>query len=128
MWAPHIPLRTIDKVNSAIDNPNRKMVALQNSGIIDNKTMDYFKLGKHGHRKYNHSIASAFAAAYMVDPKHAADLAMIHLIGDRMSNYMHDRVGTSDKEVIESLINKQYDMFRITSDFGRKRRQKKMYY
>jgi hypothetical protein len=66
-------------------------------------------------------------AAYMVNPKYAADLAMIHLYADRMSNLMHDRLGSADKDVAESLINKQFDMFKALNGYKRPR-QKRMFY
>jgi hypothetical protein len=128
MLFPHIPFKTIDGVNRAIDNPDKKMLALQQSGVINPQVMDWFKLTKHGHRKYNHSVPSAFLSAYQIDPKHAADLAIAHLLADRIGNYMHDSIGTESKEVVEALINKQYALFRETSDFARRRKSNKMYY
>jgi hypothetical protein len=120
---PHIPFKTIEKVNSAIDNPDRKMVMFQNSGIFDPKYMDLFGLTKHGgHRKYNHSIPSAFMAAYTVDPTHAAELAVAHLFADKMSNMMHDRLGSANKDIAESMLNKQYEMFRLMSVPKRRRK------
>ena len=127
MFLPHVPLYKIDAVNRAIDNPNKKMLALQKSGIIDPRYMDVFNLGKHGHRKYNHSVPSAFIAAYMEDPEHAAELSIIHLMADRMGNYIHDAVGTDNKEILEALINKNYSMFKQTNGV-KSRRERKMYY
>lgn len=132
MFFPSIPIKTIDKANHSIDNPDRKMVALQNSGIIDKHAFDVFKLSKHGHRNYNHTVPSAFLAAFMVDKEHAFELAMSHLMADRMSNLMHDRLGASDKNVLEALINKQYEIMRATGAFStgkvKKKHQKRMYY
>lgn len=126
MYRPDISFKKIRAVNAAIDSPSRKMVALQNAGIFDPAMFDLFKLRKTAaHRKYNHSVPSAFIAAYMVDPKNAAELALIHLMADRMGNYYHDRFGTSDKEVIEALVNKQYDMFQMTKGAGIKGRNKR---
>jgi hypothetical protein len=115
-------------VNRAIDSPDKKMLALQQSGVIDPRVMDVFKLTGHGHRRYNHSVPSAFLSAYQVDPKHAADLAIAHLLADRMGNYMHDNVGTESKEVVEALINKQYALFRETSSWKKERKRTKMFY
>lgn len=126
MLFPHIPFRVIDATNRAIDSPNKKMIALQTAGVVDPRALDVFKLTKQGHRKYNHSVPSAFLAAYQINPEHAADLAIAHLLADRMGNYMHDSVGTESKEVIESLINKQYALFRETAGYARKRT--KMYF
>jgi hypothetical protein len=124
MFFPHIPYKTIDKVNSAIDNPNRKMVMLQNSGIVDPRYMDAFGLSRHGHRKYNHSIPSAFMASFMVDPEHATELAMAHLFVDKLGNYLHDIMGTEDKEVAEALFNQQFARYRaLTSPKGRNRKK-----
>jgi hypothetical protein len=128
MCWPHIPFRIIDEVNRSIDNPDKKMIALQQSGVIDPKAMDLFKLNKSaGHRKYNHTIPSAFLSAYQISPKYAADLAIVHLLADRMSNYMHDAMGSESKEVQEALINKNYALFRETSGFKRNKRRK-MYF
>jgi hypothetical protein len=123
---PHISFKIIDETNRAIDSPDKKMLALQQSGVIDPRVMDIFKLGKQGHRKYNHSVPSAFLSAYQISPRYAADLAIAHLLADRMGNYMHDSIGTESKEVVEALINKQYALFRETSGFAR--RKKKMFY
>lgn len=127
MLFPNIPFKTIDAVNRAIDNPNKKMMALQQSGIIDPKMFDIFNLGKHGHRKYNHSVPSAFMAAFMVNQEHAAELAIAHLIADRMGNYMHDNLGSANKDIAEGIINKNYELFRQTNGLGTPR-QKKMFY
>jgi hypothetical protein len=127
MLFPHISFKEIDKVNRAIDNPNRKMVAMQSTGIIDPKAMDVFNLGKHGHRKFNHSIPSAFMAAFMVSPEHAAELAMAHLVADKMGNYIHDAVGSDNKDIIEGMINKNYTLFRETNGM-KTPRKKKMFY
>lgn len=127
MLFPNIPFKTIDKVNRAIDNPNKKMLALQESNIIDPKMMDVFNLGKHGHRKYNHSVPSAFMAAFMVDQEHAAELAIAHLIADRMGNYLHDNVGSNNKDILEGVINKNYELFRQTNGM-KVPKSKKMFY
>jgi hypothetical protein len=120
-------LNKIDKVNRAIDNPDKKMVALQSTGIIDPKMMDVFGLSKHGHRKFNHTIPSAFMAAFMVDPEHAADLAMVHLVADKMSNYLHDSIGPDEKDIFEGMINKSYAMFKETNGIPT-RKSKRMFY
>jgi hypothetical protein len=127
MFKPDIPLYKIDAVNRAIDNPDKKMLALQKTGVIDPKFLDVFNLGRHGHRRYNHSIPSAFMAAYMVDPENAIELSMIHLMADRMGNYVHDTIGTDNKEIWEAMINKSYSMFKQTNGI-KTRKQKRMYY
>jgi hypothetical protein len=127
MLFPHIPVGIIEKVNRSIDNPDKKMVALQTSGIIDPKMLDLFGLTGHGHRRYNHSVPSAFMAAYMVNPEHAADIAMSHLIADKMSNYLHDSVGPDEKDIYEGMINKCYSMFKETNGIP-SRKSKRMFY
>ena len=124
---PHISLSRIDKVNRAIDNPSKQMIALQQSGVIDNKMMDAFGLTKHGHRKFNHTPQSAIMTAYLVDPENAADLAITHLLADKMGNYLHDSVGTDDKEILEGVINKAYSLYKQTNGI-KTRKSKKMFF
>lgn len=124
---PDIPLYKIDRVNRAIDNPSKQMLALQQTGVINNKMMDAFGLTKHGHRKYNHTPESAIMAAYMVDPDHAADLAITHLLADKMGNYLHDNVGIDNKEILEGVINKAYSLYKETNGI-KTNKKKKMFF
>lgn len=122
-----IPFKTIDRVNSAIDNPNKAMIAIQQSGMFNSKELDTFKLRSHGHRKFNHSPMSAFMSAYMIDPKNAMDLAMMHLTLDKLSNYMVDTVGINERDLWEANFNKFVDLYRQTH-MGYAPRKKKMFF
>lgn len=102
---------------------------LQNEGIIDPKLLDVFNLTRHSHRKYNHSLPTSMMAAMLVDPDHAAELAMVHLMADKMGNMMHDTLGSAeDKEIMESLINKSYAMFKATNGIPTRKKQMNYWY
>lgn len=103
------------------------MKALQNSGMFDNKMLDAFGLKNHGHRKYNHGIDGAFFSAYMVSPEHAVDLAMTHLMLDKMGNLLNDTVGNDEKDIVEGTINKFCSVYR-ENVLGIKPRRKRMYF
>ena len=126
MMFPHISYRVIDKVNSSIDNPSKRMIAIQNSGLFDRNVFDAFGLTKHGHRKYNHDTASAIFNAYMVDPKNAAELAITHLALDRFGNFLHDTYGTDEKDAFEVMLNKWMNLDKANR--GMRTRQKRMFF
>ena len=126
MYYPHIPFKIIDRVNHSIDNPSKALMKMQDIGVIDPRMLDVFGLTKHAHRKYNHSLPTSMMAAFLADPDHAAELAMVHLLADKMGNMIHDAVGTDQKEILEGMINHSYTMFRATN--GIPKRSKKMNY
>jgi len=126
LFYPHIPFKTIDKVNHAIDNPSKALMKMQDNGIMDPKMLDVMGLTKHGHRKYNHSLPTSIMAAFLAEPNYAAELAMVHLLADKMGNMLHDAVGSDDKDIMEGMINKSYAMFKASN--GIPSRKKKMNY
>lgn len=128
MLFPNIPFRTIDKINSAIDNPDRKAIAMQNSGLFSRKELDTFGLTRQGHRKFNHTVDSAIMAAFMVDPKNAFELAMTHLLVDKMGNYVHDRMGSNGKDMYEAQLNQMIDSYRQTNMGYAPRKRKQMFF
>ena len=127
IFYPDIPAYKIDKINSAIDNPSKRIIMLQNSGIYNPGVYDVFGLRKHGHRKDSHDVTTAAFNAFMVDRERGVELAMTHLLADKMSNYMIDTLGTENKEIMESLINKWYTLYK-ESNLGIKKRTKRMFY
>jgi len=113
LFFPNLKFSEIDRVNAAIDNPDRKMIAFQNAagGLFNKNTMDFFGLTKQGgHRVYNHSMDSAIMAGFLANSNHAPELAMTHLLLDKMSNYMNDIMGSENKRVAESLLHAVYSM------------------
>lgn len=121
MMFPNVSYKTIDKINSSIDNPSKRMIAIQNSGLFDKNVFDAFGLTKHGHRKYNHDIASAMFNGYMSSPQHGAEIAITHLALDRFGNMLHDLYGSNEKDAFEVMLNKWLSMERAT-------KQKRMFF
>lgn len=130
LFFPHLKFSEIDRVNAAIDNPDRKMVAFQNAtgGLFNKNTMDFFGLTKQGgHRVYNHSVDTAVMAAFLANSRNAPELAMTHLMLDKMSNYMNDIMGSENKRVAESLLHAVYAMGKPARG-ERTRKRPKMFY
>lgn len=126
LFFPDCKMGEIDRVNAAIDNPDKKMIAVQRfGGPFGSKTaMDFFGLSRHGHRATNHTVDTAVMAAMLTGAQNAPELAMTHLLADRMSNYMNDMFGVENKEIAEALFNHSY----VTGKTGRKRRRKQMFF
>lgn len=120
-------MRDIDLINKSLDKPTQKMTILQNRGLIPKGADRVFNLGKSAsHRNYNHSPSSAVLAAYLsgAKGKHVAEAAIMHLVADKMSNMIHDKIGTDRRDMFESMITMQY--YDSKKRWGQARRQRRM--
>lgn len=126
---PSMKMKDIDKINKALDKPTQKMTILQNRGLIPKGADKVFNLGKSaGHRKYNHSPQSAILAAKLSGAKGSAvaEAAILHLVADKMSNMIHDKIGTDRRDMFESMITMQY--YDSKKRYTKPRKERRMNY
>jgi hypothetical protein len=127
IFFPTMKMKDIDKINKSLDKPTQKMTIMQNRGLIPPGAERVFNLGKSaGHRKYNHSPQSAILAAKLSGAKGSAvaEAAILHLVADKMSNMIHDKIGTDRRDMFESMITMQY--YDNKKLYSKPRRQRKM--
>ena len=127
LFFPTMKMKDIDRINKALDKPTQKMTVMQNRGLIPPGAERVFNLGKSaGHRKYNHSPASAILAAKLSGAKGSAvaEAAILHLVADKMSNMIHDKIGTDRRDMFESMITMQY--YDHKKLYSKPRKQRKM--
>lgn len=120
-------MKDLDIINRSLDKPTQKMTILQNRGLIPRGMDKVFNLGKSSHhRSYNHSPSTAITAALLsgAKGKHVAEVAIMHLVADKMSNMIHDKIGTDRRDMFESMITMQY--YDSKKRWGQVRKQRKM--
>lgn len=111
IFYPQMRMKDLDVINRSLDKPTQKMTIIQNRGLIPRGMDKVFNLGKSSHhRSYNHSPGSAVMAAMLsgAKGKHVAEAAILHLVADKMSNMIHDKIGTDRRDMFESMITMQY--------------------
>lgn len=129
LFFSNMKMKDLDKINKSLDKPTQKMTIMQNRGLIPKGAEKTFGLGKSApHRKYNHSPQSAIMAAKLSGAKGAnvAEAAILHLVADKMSNIIHDKIGTDRRDMFESMITMQY--YDNKKYWGKTRKTRRMDY
>ena len=102
MLGDHIPMKVIDAVNAAIDNPSKQDKELTDYFGSDD---DYFGITtKAHHRKYGHDMAGLMRAV-MVSPEYGAEIWQCHIELDLRSNDLRDSYGTFTRDMTELNFN-----------------------
>src|SRR5215210_4023419 len=109
---PHLKMSTIDNANSAIDNPSRlqryRYRKFFGSNELPHPIQGALGVDARGHRRYNHDLVGGFLACFEIDPKHAMELFMSHIILDRISDNIRNTAGSDKRDLIQSLMNINY--------------------
>lgn len=116
---PNIPVGDIMRVNARLDNAT--MMDKTMNALFGRETSDFFGLTKHGHRAYNHNLASALMVANIVSQKYGSRIAVSHLMQDTLSNMLVDKYGVEGRDLFEAVFN-----YSIANKV-KKRRSKKMF-
>jgi hypothetical protein len=107
MMMPRVDPGVIYRVNRAMDNPDawsmRQYKARKNSGY--SHAFDVPGLRINGHRAPNHNWMSAMMIGYMHGGKEGMYAAANHLMQDVMSDILMSTLGTSGRDVFESMLN-----------------------
>jgi hypothetical protein len=122
---PNANPNVIYRVNRAMDNPDpwaiRLNQSMRNSGY--GHAFDVPGLKKYPHREPNHNWMSAMMTGYMYGGREGMYAAANHLMQDVMSDTLVRTLGTSGRDVFESMLN--YGLVRTTT---RRRRYRSLSY
>ncbi len=92
-----VPMKVIDAVNAAIDNPSERDKEV--SDFIDDD--DYLGITKKAkHRQYGHDMAG-FMRAVAISPEKGAEIYQCHMQLDVISDYWRDTYSTYQRDMME---------------------------
>jgi hypothetical protein len=112
---PHIPTKTINTMNHAIDHPTLMSRSIQ--GIVDKNKFGSFGPEKWGHRRFGHDLSSsALLALAMGQGSNGIMAAYSHLMEDMFNDQIRRAWGSSGAKLFEAAFN-------YTTDVNRRRRR-----
>jgi hypothetical protein len=129
MMRPGADPNVIYRVNRAMDNPDpwaiRLNQSMKNSGY--SHAFDVPGLKKYPHRQPTHDWMSAMMTGYMYGGKEGMYAAANHLMQDLMSDTLVRTMGSTGRDVFESMLN--YRLVRRRSRYssppGRRRQHQR---